>query len=285
MKWLSIFAGLIKYKLSLAVTFSAVTGYLIFLSEPGLSVVSLIIGVYLLSSGAAALNQYSERNFDAEMGRTRLRPIPQLKIDPGKALIIAAALLFTGSAVLLITGIVPVILGLFNIVLYNLIYTRLKRITPFALIPGALVGAIPPLIGYTSAGGTTPGREIILFSTFMFLWQLPHFWLVLIKYREEYQSAGFKIFSRPFDCNKTRILVFIWVFLSTFLLFFFSVTGVVFTRQINIFLIPFNVIFILLFYRLLFTPKGDKDVNGAFILINSFSLVVMILFILNSFLA
>jgi len=285
MKRLSIFAGLIKYKLSFAVTFSAVTGYLIFRSEPGLSILTLTIGVYLLTSGAAALNQYSERKYDAIMGRTRLRPIPQDKIDHSKALIISVALLFTGSVTLLMSGIVPFFLGLLNIFLYNFIYTRLKRITPFALIPGALVGAIPPLIGYTCAGGIKPDPQIILFSSFMFLWQLPHFWLILIRYRDEYQLAGFKNFSKTLVGNKSRILVFVWVFVSSLLLFFFSVTGAVFSRQINMFLIPLNMIFILLFYRLLFTTSEEKDVKGAFILINSFSLIVMILFILNSFLS
>lgn len=282
---LSIVAGLIKYRLSLAVTFSAVTGYLIFRSVPGLSIVLLTIGVFLLASGAATLNQYSERNYDALMGRTKLRPIPQYKIDHKKALVISIALIVTGSLVLLFTGIFPVILGLFNIFLYNYIYTRLKRISPFALVPGALVGAIPPLIGYFSAGGITPGPEIILFSTFMFLWQLPHFWLILIKYRDEYQSAGFRNFSKALDGSRSRLLVFIWVFLSSLLLLYYSVKGVIFTRQISICLIPLNIVFILVFYKLLFKDRKDraeKDVKGAFILINSFSLIVMILFILNS---
>jgi heme o synthase len=285
MKGLSILADLIKYKLSLAVTFSAVTGYLIFRSQPGLSVVFMTAGVYLLSSGAAALNQYSERKYDAIMGRTKQRPLPMDKIGHNEALAISLILIFAGSLMLLLTGIVPVILGLFTIILYNFIYTRLKRVSPFALAAGALVGAIPPLIGYAAAGGNTPDAAIILFSTFMFLWQLPHFWLIMIKYRDEYQLAGFRNFSKALDGKSSRLLVFAWVFLSSLLLFYFTVTGTVFSRPVNIFLIPLNVIFILLFYKLLFSTKGEKDVRAAFILINSFSLIIMIIFIINSFLS
>jgi len=280
----SVYAELVKYKLSLAVTFSSVTGYFIFHKSPDIALLFLSIAIFLLSSGAAALNQYTEREFDTLMARTKNRPLPLEKIGKKAALMISLILLSTGIIFLLLTGIFPALLGLFNVVLYNLVYTRLKRITSFAIIPGAVVGAVPPIIGYTAAGGIDPQSEIILFSLFMFLWQLPHFWLIIIKYRNEYAAAGFKTFSGTVTEKQARIIVFLWVFFSTLFLFCFSYFGPVFIKQINYALVPLNFFFILLFYGLLFKYDHKRDVRGPFILINSFSLLIMILFIINSFL-
>lgn len=146
------------------------------------------------------------------------------------------------------------------------------------------MGAIPPLIGYSSAGGILPGNEIIMFSTFMFLWQLPHFWLILIRYRDDYSRAGFRTFKEQLSEYSIRLLIFCWVILTTASLVLFSVKGVVFSRVINSVIIILNILFILLFYSILFGKDKNRSVRGAFILINSFSLIIMILFIANSFL-
>lgn len=283
MRTIWIIADLIKYRLSFAVTFSSVTGYFICRITPDLSLLLLSAGIFLLSSGAAALNQYTERDYDSKMERTRRRPIPRESIDSWHALIISAILLAGGMVLLLFAGFITASLGLFTVILYNLIYTRMKRITPLAIIPGALVGAIPPLMGFTAAGGTEPGIEIIMFSVFMFLWQLPHFALIIVKYRNEYREAGFRIASGNLNDHQLKKLVFAWVLVSTVFLLVFSVAGLVFNRYVNLALIPVNIIFILTFYSLLFNPDNERDTRGAFILINSFSIMIMLLFILNAF--
>jgi heme o synthase len=279
---ISVYADLLKYKLSLAVTFSSVTGYLIYLKSIDFSFVFMSAGVFFLASGAAVFNQYTETGFDAIMGRTMFRPLPLKRIPGKKARILAILLIITGSASLAFTGIVPVLLGLLNVLLYNVVYTKLKRVTPLAIIPGALVGAIPPLIGYEAAGGTIPGTDIILFSLFMFLWQLPHFWLILLKYHKEYEAAGFVTLSHLASEKQIRVLVFSWVFFTTVSLLIFSLTGLIFNRQISNFLIPLNIIFILLFYFLLFRKEQKEEFRGAFILVNLFNMIIMILFIINS---
>lgn len=129
MKRITILADLTKYKLSLAVTMSAVTGYFISGSVIKFPFLLLLSGIFLLTSGAAALNQYTEKEFDATMKRTRNRPLPLQQIEPVIALWIAIILIVTGLSVLFITGIVPLILGSFAVILYNLVYTKLKRIT------------------------------------------------------------------------------------------------------------------------------------------------------------
>lgn len=283
MKAIGTYADLIKYRLSFAVTFSSVTGYFIYSTTPKLSLLFLSAGIFLLSAGAAALNQFTERDYDSIMERTRRRPIPGESINSRQALIISVILIVAGTVLLLLTGVATASLGLLTLILYNLIYTRMKRITPLAVLPGALVGAIPPLMGFTAAGATSPGIEITVFSVFMFLWQLPHFALIIVKYRNEYRAAGFRIASGNLDDNQLKKLVFAWVIVTTALLILFSEAGLVFNRYVNIALIPVNIIFILYFYRLLFKSGNQRDTSGAFILINSFSILVMLLFILNAF--
>jgi protoheme IX farnesyltransferase len=266
------------------VTFSAITGFMIYDNHPGINLFILIGGVFLLSSGAAALNQYTERDLDAMMERTMQRPLPAEKIKPDNALITGLSLIISGTSVILFTGFLPALLGLVTVILYNLIYTSLKRISWFAVVPGALVGAIPPIIGFTAAGGRSPSGGILLFAAFMFLWQLPHFWLIIMRYRTDYQLAGFKTLPGNIGDRGTRMLVFIWALLTSLFLGIFSSDELVFNGIITIILIPVNIFFIVLFYRALYIRHNLRSASGAFILINSFSLLIMILFIVNSFL-
>jgi len=285
MKNIHAWTGLLKIRLSLAVTFSAVTGSLLYDNSPGPDILIMIGGVFILACGAAALNQYTERVHDARMDRTMHRPIPGERIEPGNALLLAIILLITGLSILLITGFIPAFFGSLAVFLYNFVYTALKQVSWFAVVPGALVGAIPPLIGFTAAGGQGPDTAIILFSSFMFLWQLPHFWLIILRYRSDYLKAGFKTLPANIDDRLTKSLVFAWVTVTSILLALFSVKELVFDRVISMILIPMNICFILLFYRFLFRPGENKGVKTAFILINAFSLAVMLLFIFNTFLA
>ena len=278
----AVYADLTRYKLSLAVTFSSVTGYFIFHNKIEITLLCLICGVFFLASGSAVMNQVTEVRYDSVMGRTMQRPLPQEKISRGKAMLLSAALFCTGIFLLSLTGFIPSLLGIFNIILYNFIYTKLKRVTPLAVIPGVLVGAIPPLIGFEAAGGGVPGNGIMVFSAFMFLWQLPHFWLILLKYHKEYETAGFVTISHLMNERQIRVLIFLWGLFSTIFLLSFSVVGILFSRYISLVLIPLNIIFILAFYYLLFRKSEKNEFHGAFILINSFSLLIMILFIINS---
>ena len=278
-----IYTDLVKYKLSLAVTFSAVTGYLIFRPEADKTLLFLIAGVFFLSSGSAALNQFTEREYDAVMSRTRKRPLPSEKMKPAMALRISIMLLITGSCILMFTGPATTLLGMITAAIYNFVYTRLKRVTSLAVIPGALVGALPPLMGFTAAGGSALSPGILMFAGFMFMWQLPHFWLIIMRNRIDYAAAGFRSINNNYSDRQIRIFIFIWVVISTIFLQVVSSFEPVFAREFKMLLIPLNLIFILLFHRLLFRKYDSNGPSGAFILINSFSLIIMILFILNSF--
>jgi protoheme IX farnesyltransferase len=273
---------LMKWKLSAAVTFSSVTGYfLCHGSSPG-ELSAVVAGVFLLASGAAAMNQYTEIKSDALMERTMGRPLPSGKMEPRKGLMIASILMLTGSIVLSLNGVLPLLLGLLNVVLYNVIYTGLKKKTTLAIIPGALVGAIPPLIGYASAGGIITDPGILLFALFMFLWQLPHFWLLLIRYGKEYEKAGIKTIYNSLNEKKIRRLVFFWIAGSSLLLWILNGILLPFKLPATLTMMGLNIAFIVLFFRVIYSPVKEKWSNNPFILINTFSLLIMIILIFAS---
>ena len=281
---LEIFANLIKYKLSLAVAFSSATGYFLYRNTADHNLLPLVCGVFLLASGAAVMNQYTEREQDALMERTRMRPIPAKRISLRSVTLIFSFLLITGSILLLINGFKPFVLGILCVILYNLLYTSLKKITILAILPGALVGTIPPLIGFISAGGNIMEYKILLFSGFIFLWQLPHFWLLLIRYGKEYREAGFKSVSNYLSEKQIRYLIFFWALLSSGFLVVFAMGIKEPGRNIAYFLIVINLVFILLFFSLLFLKRKTSDTRGAFILLNSFGFLIMSVLMADSLL-
>ncbi len=275
-------AELTKWKLSLAVAFSSVTGFLIASGGVDIGLARVAAGVFLLSSGAAALNQYTERGSDALMARTAGRPLPSARMTPLTAIIIASVLLVSGSLLLAFTGRMPFILGLVNVLLYNVIYTGLKKRTALAILPGALVGAIPPVIGYTAAGGSMTDTVIMLFALFMFLWQIPHFWLLLVRYGSEYERAGFKILFSNTDSEKIKRLVFLWILASSLALWILAGIFMPLPALAGALLLILNIVFILLFRQIINLPETGKRSKHAFILLNSFSILVMIVLIVVS---
>lgn len=277
-----MFAELSKWKLSLVVAFSAVTGFLIASGGAGPDLAGVAAGVFLLSSGAAALNQYTERGTDALMPRTAGRPLPSGRMSTLNAVIIAIVLLVSGSLLLAFSGRIPLCLGLVNVFLYNVIYTGLKRRTTLAIVPGALVGAIPPVIGYTAAGGAMTDTIIMLFALFMFLWQIPHFWLLLVRYGIEYEKAGFKTLFSAGDGGKIKRLVFAWIIGSSVALWILGGIFMPLPAIAGAVLLILNIVFILLFHKVISLPETDERSKHAFILINSFSVLVMVVLIAST---
>jgi len=152
-----------------------------------------MIGAGALASGAAALNQWMEKDLDAMMERTESRPIPAGLVSPGTALIFGAALGIFGAAYLtiLVNGLSGA-LGALTFISYVFVYTPLKRVTTLNTVVGAIPGALPPLIGWTAATGSLGAAGWTLFMI-LFLWQMPHFMAIAWMYREDYARAGFKM--------------------------------------------------------------------------------------------
>jgi protoheme IX farnesyltransferase len=178
--------------------------------RPGILITG--IGVFLLACGASALNQYQEQDIDALMDRTRSRPLPSGTITAGGALLFAGGSALCGLSLIFVSGGVPgLLLGFFAIAWYNGLYTNLKRKTAFAAVPGALVGAVPPMIGWQAAGGSLSDPGLIVLCLFFFIWQVPHFWLCAAGLSEQYRRAGLPAVTSVFSERQLSRVLFIWI--------------------------------------------------------------------------
>ncbi len=149
-----------------------------------------LLGTGLMASGTATLNEWYEREADAKMRRTRMRPIPSGRIAPGNALVFGIALSVLGFLDLLRSvNAAAAWWGLATLLSYLFLYTPLKQRTPHATTIGAFPGAMPPLIGYAAAAGALTAQAWVLFAI-LFFWQFPHFLSIAWMYREDYGRAG-----------------------------------------------------------------------------------------------
>jgi len=98
---------------------------------------------------------------------------------------------------------------------YNVVYTNLKRITPHAVIPGSVIGSIPPLVGWVAAGGQLFSAPALILAVFFFVWQVPHFYLLAIKYGPEYAKAGLPSITERWSENRTKKNIFLWIILTS----------------------------------------------------------------------
>ena len=182
-KYLKLYMELGKVRITFAVTLTTFVGYYMVDGKVDSVLWWVLLGIFLLATGSAALNQYQEHHHDAKMDRTKSRPIPSGQISPAHGLIFALLLSFIGAFMLYwAAGFESMQLGLLALLWYKGIYTPLKRKSAFAVIPGSVIGAIPPMVGYVSAGGYALDPQILAFAFFMFMWQLHHFWLIVIRH-------------------------------------------------------------------------------------------------------
>jgi heme o synthase len=187
--------ALTKPRVVLMILVTTVVGYYVGLSgAPDYAkLVHLLVGTLLAASGTLALNQYWERDVDARMERTRVRPLPEGRLAPLEALLFGTAVTvaglgylgaFVGAMVLLVTGATTV--------LYLFAYTPLKLRTPLCTIVGAVPGALPPVTGWVASREAFGIGAWVLFGI-LFLWQLPHTLAIARLYRDDYARAGVRL--------------------------------------------------------------------------------------------
>jgi protoheme IX farnesyltransferase len=185
--------ALTKPRLNFLVVATSAAGY--YLGASGaidaMAMVEAVGGTALVAGGAAVLNQLYERDTDALMRRTRLRPLPAGRVTPGDARIFGVALSIAGLVLLAArANWLATALALGTLVIYLIVYTPMKRRTPVATLVGAIPGALPALIGWTASHGRIAAGGAVLFAI-VFLWQMPHFMAIAWLYREDYGKAGF----------------------------------------------------------------------------------------------
>ena len=188
--------ALLRVKLSLLNGIAAIGGCLLFPGRAEWQIIAAaFFGVTLLAVGCSALNQLIERDLDSRMNRTRLRPLPQRMMTPRQVAAIGTSALLAGLLTLYSSGgVLPALLGTAAIFWYLAVYTPLKSRSSLALPIGALCGAFPPLLGWCLAGGSPVDFRIMFLCGLLFLWQVPHFWLLQRRHRNDYLQAGIPLF-------------------------------------------------------------------------------------------
>ena len=189
------YALLTKFRLSSLVVFSAAIGFVIgtggnfYFSQ----LCWLIAGGFLVTGSSNAFNQIIERDLDRLMDRTKNRPLPAGRMSVMEAMMAAILMGVIGILVLwLFMNPLCGLLSALSLLIYTLIYTPSKRITPFSVFVGAIPGAFPPLLGYVAATNQI-GMEALLLYFLQFIWQFPHFWAIAWVMDDDYKKAGFKM--------------------------------------------------------------------------------------------
>ena len=222
----SIWLELGKVRITAAVSITTTTGYLLNTTRLDPALVWTILGIFLLASGASSLNQLQEYRYDSQMPRTRNRPLPSGRITEQGAIAVTLVYSIPGSLLLYFgAGLQGMLLSWLAFFWYNVVYTYLKRYTAWAVIPGSLIGSIPPLIGWVSAGGSLLDPMVVPIAAFFFIWQVPHFWLLIMKYGKEYESAGFPSLSRDMNQVQMGRMIFLWVAGTAMITVVFTLTG------------------------------------------------------------
>lgn len=278
--FLQIVLELSKVKITIAVAFTTITGYILALNSYDFGFILPTLGIFFLACGSSVINHLQEKRTDAIMLRTRTRPLPSGKISSVAAMGVAAIEVLAGSALLLFSaGILALGLGLMAMVWYNLIYTNLKKKTPNAVIPGSVIGSIPPLVGWVAAGGEIVNLEALMMAIFFFLWQVPHFYLLAIKYGHEYEEAGLPSLTSFYSLKTIKNNIFIWVIFTALSATAFSLSRPSGTWLSTLFIFLFSIWLVFTFSSLL---KGSKEPFRAgkyFMKINYFVLAVVVMLV------
>lgn len=267
---------LTKLPIAAASTLSALVVYILASGSLRPGLVPLFGGVLAAAMGASALNEWQERELDGRMARTRNRPLPAGRISPALAVFVALGLSASGTALLgFAFGATPALLCAAAVLWYNGLYTPLKRRSALAVVPGSVVGALPPAIGWTAAGGGLWDGPLQALALFFFLWQVPHFWLLLFRYGGEYQEAGLPSFLRRLGEEGLRRATYSWLAVTAASVLFLPLFGAVRTPEavagLGVSALALGVGSAYLLFR-----RGQKGgARAAFGLLNLFVLAVL----------
>jgi protoheme IX farnesyltransferase len=267
---------LTKFHISAVATSTAAMGYIAASGTIQLGLLTTFCGTLSFALAASTLNEIQERDIDAQMQRTKNRPIPSGRISVTKARLVAILLASVGCATLFLAhGALTASLGVLALFWYNGLYTPLKRISAFAVVPGSIIGALPPAIGWSAAGGDVDSPALLALCFVFFVWQVPHFWLLSLRHAKDYESAGLPTLSKYFAESQIQRLIFTWTCASV------AVCGLlgVFQTTVNLgalLSIAVGGIWLIFRFRFLLTePSALLRVGRAFGDINRFAVVIM----------
>ncbi|NJK94386.1 MAG: protoheme IX farnesyltransferase [Bacteroidales bacterium] len=244
-----------------------------------------VLGILLLACASAALNHIQEIKYDAMMERTRNRPIPSGKVTKLQAWVVVIILAVAGTWLIYLgSGLSGALLGLSAMFWYNVIYTYLKRYSAYAVIPGSVIGSIPPLVGWVAAGGSLSNPHAILIAIFFFIWQVPHFWLLAMKYGPQYEVAGFPVITKVYTRRLIYAFTFIWILATAIIAFMLPYFGVL-NSYIAAFGILVSSVWLVFQFSKLYT-KHETEFNPRryFMRLNLYILFVVVLMVTDQWL-
>lgn len=273
---IKILSELTKFRITVLVSFTTGLGYILAANQITFTLFYVIGGIFLLASASSALNHWQEKSTDALMERTKHRPIPSGKIVPNTALFTALGLLVSGSALLLLTtNFTTFAVGIFTFMWYNGVYTPLKMKSAFAIIPGALVGALPPVAGWAAAGADITSPAIIAVAVYFFIWQIPHFWLLLMLYGEDYQKGGFPTLNKIFSREQLKRITFIWL-IGNVMTAMMIPLFVDIHYSASVFVLAIISVWMIMASVKFFRSQGERtDIRNTFISINFYTLLLI----------
>lgn len=272
-----------KVRITFAVSLTTITGYVLARGAFDSGLILPTIGIFLLACGSSALNHYQEKDRDALMSRTKNRPLPSGRITPAGAVAVAISLIFAGSWMIWAgSGWLALQFGLAALIWYNFVYTPLKKRTAFAVVPGALIGSFPPLVGWVAAGGSLIDPRAYIIAFFFFIWQVPHFWLLLLKFGKEYEKAGFPSITSIYSDIQIKNTTFIWTMATAVTALMLPVFGVIDSVIMSAGLLLATGWLVYKFAGLLKRTDDAFSPRLYFIKINYFVLFVLIFLSLDS---
>ena len=207
---------LTKPKVVMLIAFTAVVG--MFLATPGLPPLSALVwgtlGIWLAAASAAAINHVIDSRIDADMLRTRHRPLPTGSVSEGQALAFAFALGMASMAILVfLVNPLTALLTFVSLIGYAIVYTVwLKRATPQNIVIGGAAGAAPPVLGWVAVTGSVDPNSLLLFLI-IYTWTPPHFWALAIARREEYARVGIPMLPVTHGVAFTRLHILFYTIL------------------------------------------------------------------------
>ncbi|MBN1634184.1 MAG: protoheme IX farnesyltransferase [Ignavibacteria bacterium] len=278
MSILRVISEIIKLRITVLVSFTTALGYILAVTNLDKAIILAPLGIFLLACGSAALNHFQERNIDGLMSRTSKRPLPAGSVKPSFVWSTAIIFFVAGGLVLYFgTNLNTLLIGLTTLIWYNAIYTPLKRKTALAVIPGSLVGALPPVAGWTAGGGYLFDFHIIYIALYFFLWQIPHFWLLLIIYGKEYKKAGLPVLNDIFGLRVLRIITSFWIVLAVLFAAGTSFVGFIMNDFIRYLLVFSGATVIVLTMLNIKKDITRKNTFRLFMAINTFTLLYILL--------
>jgi protoheme IX farnesyltransferase len=275
-----------KVPLCLLVAFSAFFGYALAAHNLGLQAWLVFGSVLLLACGGASLNSYQEHRWDRLMQRTKRRPVAAGLVSPELARRQGQLLAASGLLLLLIGTSRPlaVCAGAAALVLYNFVYTPLKYKSIWAIIPGAICGALPPYIGWLAGQGPLFSPVILGGVLLLVIWQIPHFWLVMLSNKRDYHESPLPSLSRMVSESRLQMLIVLWV--GALITVLHTLLAMFTTTPLTIRIMISGVsLVVLVVFSLQMGISKQPHYRFLFVLLNSFMLLTMALLTVGAIVA